>query len=103
MTVEAARALGRFGKQALPAVPALIRLCLRYSPSFRANGEQWNPHEAAVEALKAIDPTGDTIVPNLPPDARTAVHVRRTVDLLEHFSGEAAKREVAELRKRWSL
>lgn len=103
LMIEASEALGRYGKDALPAVEDLLRMYFSNDLSVTYEGKRYSNKATSRDALRKIDPSGDTTIRHVSKDLNRGFYVRETVELLEAFTGAEAKRLAAETRKRWRL
>lgn len=98
ISMAALEALGRFGKDAFPAHPQILRRYYHGTQSGNLDSEA-----IARETLMAIDPTGDIFIDVLIADCESPFEVRKAVELLERFSGEKAKSLAAQTKARWKI
>jgi hypothetical protein len=101
-SLAAVDALGRFGKDALPAVAQILR---RYHDKvgFSDGSRFWDSPTTAKAALLRIDPDCQSLLPYLRPLTEDAHRVRDVVELLEACQGDEARALGAETKKRWRL
>jgi len=101
-SIAAVDALGRFGRDALPAAPQIIK---RYHDKvgFSDGSRFWDSATTAKAALLKIDAGCQSLLPYLRPLTADVHRVRDAVELLEACQGQEARMLGAETRKRWQL
>ncbi len=90
-----ARAIGRFQKKAVPVLDPILETY------FRTNDTSFGG--VLSDALIAIDPSGEVILPHLESALKDPFKVRKAVELLERVTGEKARQTASDTRKRWKF
>lgn len=101
-SIAAVDALGRFGKDALPAVPQILERYHR-KEGYSDGRRFWDSATTAKAALLKIDAGCQSLLPYLRPLTEDAHSVRDAVELLEACQGQEARTLGAETRTRWRL